>query len=90
MTPDLLQGKRKREEEEEDEVVEPEPEEEKKVLSEPTRENDEEPEPDLKPENLRDFAGQPEQDQPLRLVKKTNTQHIAETGKMLNLVFSIQ
>ena len=77
MSPDLLQGKRKREEEEEEEeVVEPEPEE--KVLSEPTREKDEEP--DLEPE---DVAGQPEQEQPLKLVKKTIT--AAETGNIFNL-----
>ena len=86
MTPDMLQGKRKREE-----MVEPEPEpEEERALSEPTRVKDEEPEPDLQPENLimsgEDIAEQPEQDQPLKLVKRTNTQNLAETGKMLNLV----
>ena len=73
MSPDLLQGKRKREEEEEEELVEPEP----------TREKNEEP--DLEPEDLLftgDVAEQPEQDQPLKLVKKTNT---AETGNIFNL-----
>ena len=85
MSPDLLQGKRKREEEEEVVLVE---EEEEKVLSEPTREKDEEPEPDLEAENLiltKNIAEQPEQEQPLKLVKKTNTQHSAETGKIMIL-----
>ena len=94
MTPDLLQGKRKREEEEEEVVLEPEPgpepEEEERVLSEPTRNKEEEPEPDLEPENLvltRVIAEQPEQEQPLKLVKKSNTAHIAETGKILILKY---
>ena len=85
MTPDMLQGKRKREEE----VAEPEPDdddEEDKVLSEPTSEKDEEPEPTLFLMFSGDIAEQPEQDQPLKLVKKSNTQHREETGKILNLV----
>ena len=81
MSPDLLQGKRKREEGEEEE--------EEKVLPEPTGEKDEEAEPDLEAENLilnKDIAEQSEQEQPLKLVKKTNTQHLAvETGKIIIL-----
>ena len=86
MTPELLQGKRKRDEEEEEQE-----EQEERVLTEPTREKEEklELEPELKPEYLdsrREIAEQPEQDQPLKLVKKTHTQHTEQTGKILNFV----
>ena len=93
MTPDLLQGKRKREEQEPTEVEPTEEEEEleEKVFSEPTGEENEEPDPEAETEVkhlifTEDIAEQPEQDQPLKLVKRTNTQNLAEPGKMLNLV----
>ena len=76
MTPDKLQGKRKREGEES------EPEEEKE-LSEPT--GGEYEEPKTEPENLvsinKVITEQQEQDQPLKLVKKTNAQQSVESGK---------
>ena len=86
MTPDLLQGKRKREEEE----VEPKEEEEEenleeKVFSEPTGEENEEPDPEAETEAKHlifneEIAEQPEQEKPLKLVKKTNSQLSLESG----------
>ena len=86
MTPDLLQGKRKREEEE----VEPKEEEEEenleeKVFSEPTGEENEEPDPEAETEAKHlifneEIAEQPEQEKPLKLVKKANTQLSLESG----------
>ena len=74
MTPDLLQGKRKREEE----GAEPE---EEKELSEPIEEEYEEPEPENLVSNNKVITEQQEQDQPLKLVKKTDAQQSVESGK---------
>ena len=87
MTPDLLQGKRKREEQEPTEVEPTEEEEEleEKVFSEPTGEENEEPDPEPETEAkhlifTEDIAEQPEQEKPLKLVKKTNSQLSLESG----------
>ena len=74
MTPDLLQGKRKREEE----GAEPE---EEKELSEPIEEEYEEPEPENLVSINKVITEQQEQDQPLKLGKKTNAQQSVESGK---------